>query len=232
MCKPVLTGPDGLCQVTLSLQLFTLNVMAFIFTVFFPSAHMTVLCMNLLLHAMIRARRRILWLLKIFENNGGYLSGSPTPMWGVFSQQLSKIYRRNHSDVESWDRNIPLRGVRCHFKVSNNEVAAKCSKLPSVSFKSFKKQTYGETRVDVSCSKVRVKLHLWLHTLNCAWTLHWQRLTLSWKTSRRSRVGGWSEAKQWDQIRDWASYRELCNVILHFAPQQHIWRALNQSYAT
>lgn len=32
MCKPVLTGPDGLCQVTLSLHLFTLNVMAFLFS--------------------------------------------------------------------------------------------------------------------------------------------------------------------------------------------------------
>lgn len=79
----------------------------------------------------------------------GILSGPPTPMWRAFSQQLSK--------------NIPpksggcriVRGVKCHFKVSNDEVTAKCSKPPSVSLK---------IRVDVNHSKVRVKLHLWLHT--------------------------------------------------------------------
>lgn len=74
--------------------------------------------------------------------------------------------------------NIPLWGVMCHFKVSNNEATAKHSKPPSVS---FKVQTYGEPRVDMNHSKVRVRLHLWFHSLNFAWTLHWQQLTLSWK---------------------------------------------------
>lgn len=125
-------------------------------------------------------------------------SGSPAPMWGVFSQQLSKINHQKSRRCRIRAENIPLLGVECHFKVSNNDATAKCSKPPSVPFKTLKKQICGETRVNVNHSKVRVKLHLWLHTLNCAWTLHWQCLTFSWKTPKRNRVG----AKQWDQIED------------------------------
>lgn len=112
-------------------------------------------------------------------------------------------------------QDIPLWGVICHFKVSNNEVTAKHSKPPSVSFKI---QTYGEPRVDMNHSKVRVRLHLWFHSLNFAWTLHWQQLTLSWKGFKRSKVGSGGWAKQWYQIEHLASYKELCNIILRFAP--------------
>lgn len=60
--------------------------------------------------------------------------------------------------------------------------------IPYCFFQDVKKETYRETRLDVNRSKVRVNLHLWLQTLNFAWTLRWQCLTLSW--SRRLK---WSQ---------------------------------------
>lgn len=44
-------------------------------------------------------------------------------------------------------QNILHRGVKCHFKVSNNEVTAKRSKPPSVSFKTLKNKPMEKPRL-------------------------------------------------------------------------------------
>lgn len=138
------------------------------------------------------------WYLKIMW---GILSGPPVPMWGEFSQKLSKNVPPKSRGCRIVIPNIPQRGVKCHFKVSNNEVAAKCSKAPSVSFKTLKNKPTEKPGVDVNHSKVRVKLHLWLHTLNCAWTLRWQGLTLSWKCSKGAELEAVSEPNSGIKLR-------------------------------
>lgn len=83
----------------------------------------------------------------------------------------------------------PVGGVGCRFKVSIDDMKAQ---QPSVLFplKTIKNQPAEKPQVNAKCSKAGVKLHLRLHSLNCAGTLSWQRLTFSWKTLRKNRVRG------------------------------------------
>lgn len=73
----------------------------------------------------------------IAENDVGYFVWTSNPhVERVFSAAVKNIPPKSGGccfDVQ----NIPLKGVKCHFKVSNNEATAKCSKPPSVSFKTL-----------------------------------------------------------------------------------------------
>lgn len=74
----------------------------------------------------------------ISENNVGYFVWTTNSHVGsVFSAAVKNIPPKS-GGCRIVAENIPLKGVKCHFKVSNNEVTAKCSKPPSVSFKALK----------------------------------------------------------------------------------------------
>lgn len=76
----------------------------------------------------------------ISENNVGYFiwtTGSHVA--SVFSAAVKNIPPKSRG-CRIVTQNIPLSGVKCHFKVSNNEVTAKRSKPPSVSFKALKNE--------------------------------------------------------------------------------------------
>lgn len=90
----------------------------------------------------------------------------------------------------------PVGGVGCRFKVSIDDVKAQ---QPSVlfPFKTIKNQPVEKPQVNAKCSAAGVKLHLRLHSLNCAGTLSWQRLTFSWKTLRKKRVRGQTVGSDW-----------------------------------
>lgn len=79
--------------------------------------------------------------MMISENNVGYFVWIANSHVGsVFSAAVKNIPPKS-GGCRIVAQNIPLRGVKCHFKVSNNEAAAKCSKPPSVSFKTLKNKS-------------------------------------------------------------------------------------------
>lgn len=124
-------------------------------------------------------------------------SWSPAPMQGVFSQQLSKIHHQKIRRMSHRGRKYSSRRCRMSFSKWATIKRLPRAATPQPPFLFLEKQIYGETEVNVNHSKVRVKLHLWLHTLYCAWTLRWQRLTFSWKRPKTNRVGGRTVGSDW-----------------------------------
>lgn len=79
---------------------------------------------------------------------------------------------------------ISARGVRCHFRLSNNGLTAKCSKSSSISFKTIKIQLMEKAGLMWNIEK-------WDSNSTCGYinlarTLCWQNTRLSWKGLKRS----------------------------------------------